>query len=205
MPTTTALFLASTLAPADLATTDLVLDPLFTTPTVAQVVEDAEPRLSWSFAEVHVLMRDVDVLDDDLRGFGARGAWELQEGFFVRGGLDFYSDDEDLTRFDLGFGQSVALQEGVKAFASVSWIHAEIDAGAGDADEDGWRVEGGARIAPEDKIELEVRLGWEDVIDDGLIWGADLRYWFVSNVALGLGFEREVDDDIWTLGLRYAF
>ncbi len=163
-------------------------------------------QLSWSFVEVHAQLRDVDALDDELQGFGGRAAWELSQGFFIRGGLDFYSDDEDLTRYDLGIGQRVSLANGLDAFASVSWVFVEVDgAGGFDADDDGWRAEGGLRGTADEKLEGELRLGYQDVSDNGLIWGADLRYWFHSQVAIGIGFEREVDDDVWTLGLRYSF
>ncbi len=163
-------------------------------------------QLSWSFAEVHAQLRDVDAINDELRGFGARGAWELSDGFFLRGGLDLYSDDEDVTRYDIGFGQRVALANGLDAFASGSWVWAELDgAGGADSNENGWRAEAGLRGTADDALEGELRLGWQDVVDDGLVWGADLRYWFHPQVALGLGFEREVDDSVWTLALRYAF
>jgi hypothetical protein len=33
----------------------------------------------------------------------------------------------------------------------------------------------------------------------------DVRWWWMPNVALGLGYEREIDDDVFTLALRYAF
>lgn len=163
-------------------------------------------QLSWSFVEVHAQLRDVDVLDDELRGFGARGAWELSKGFFLQGGLDLYSDDEDVTRYDIGLGQRVPLANGLDAFAALSWVFYELDgAGSANADEDGWRAVGGLRGTADEALEGELRLGYQDVDQSGLVWGADLRYWFHPQIAVGFGYEREVDDDVWTLGLRYAF
>jgi hypothetical protein len=198
---TTTLLLAAPVAPVAESNEALLPEPL----APAQVVEGSDPRLAWRFAEVRFLRRDVDATRDDIHGLGGRGALELQDGFFVRGGLDYYSDDVDLMRLELGIGQSVPLQEGVAAFASVSWVYADVDGGGVNGDENGWRVEAGARIAGGESLEVEGRVGYEDVLDDGFLWGADVRYWFQSNVALGAGFEREVDDDVWTIGLRYAF
>jgi len=195
---TTALFATSLLAPPP--------EPLLP----AQSKKEAKAialakQLSWSFVEVHAQQRDVDAVDDELQGFGGRAAWELSQGFFLRGGIDFYSNDEDLTRYDAGLGQRVALANGLDAFASVSWVWLELDGPGADASEDGWRAEGGLRGTADDRLEGEMRLGYEDVADDGFIWGADFRYWFVPQAAIGIGFEREVNDSIWTLGLRYAF
>ncbi len=171
-----------------------------------ELASESAKMLSWRFVEVHALLRDVDAIDDDLRGYGARGAWQFGEGVFVRGGIDLYDDDEEVTRYDLGVGQSVPLDNNLSAFASISWVWLELDgAGGGNFDENGWRAEGGFRTAVNKQIEGELRFGYEDVADDGFVWGGDVRYWFVPAVALGLGFEREVDDDQWTLGLRYAF
>lgn len=168
---------------------------------------ESEHMLSWRFVEVHAQLRDVDAVDDDLNGFGGRAAWTITNGFFLRGGLDLYShDDADLTRYDAGIGQAVPLQNGLDVFASLSWVWLQLDPDGGpDADEDGWRADVGLRGALDAKFESEARFGYEDVADDGFVWGLDVRYWFVPQVALGIGFEREVDDDVWTLGLRYAF
>lgn len=198
-----------------LITTALLLSPLATPlPSPLEPIQararsahgESEQMLSWSFVEVHYLLRDVDAIDDDLVGLGGRGAYQFDQGFFVRGGIDFYDDDEELTRYDIGIGQSVPLENGLDVYASVSWVWLELDGGGGqDFDENGWRADVGFRTALNASLETEVRLGWEDVADDGLIWGGDLRYWFLPQVALGLSYEREVDDGVWTLGLRYAF
>ncbi len=169
-------------------------------------VKQGPQELSWRFVEVHAQLRDVDAIDDSLPGFGARGAWQFDEGIFVRGGIDLYSGDEDLTRYDIGVGQSVSIRSDASAFASVSWVWQELDdAGGADFDENGWRFEAGFRAVFDERLAGELRVGYEDVVDDGFIVGADLRYWFLPQVALGLGYELEVDDSIWTLGLRYAF
>lgn len=196
---TTALYVSSLIAPTP--------EPLLPAQSKKEAKAIALARqLSWSFVEVHAQQRDVDAIDDELLGFGARGAWELSQGFFLRGGIDLYSDDEDLTRYDAGFGQRVALANGLDAFASASWVWLELDgAGGADASENGWRAEAGLRGTADDRLEGEMRVGYEDVADDGFVWGLDLRYWFVSQAAIGIGFEREVDDSVWTLGLRYAF
>ncbi|MCY2959565.1 MAG: hypothetical protein NTY35_05305 [Planctomycetota bacterium] len=201
MLTTTALLLSPLAAP---------LPPIEPMPPLEPQAKSAtagdDKRVRWSFAEVHMLLRDVDAIDDDLRGYGARGAYQFGQGVFVRGGIDLYSDDEDVTRYDLGVGQSVPLDNTLSAFASVSWVWLELDgAGGANFDENGWRIDSGFRVAVDKSIEGELRLGYEDVVDNGFVWGGDVRYWFASQVALGLGFEREVDDDQWTLGLRYAF
>jgi hypothetical protein len=167
---------------------------------------ESEYMLSWKFLEVHAQQREVHVLDEDVQGFGARGAWQFGQGFFARFGADLYSEDEvDVWRYDAGIGQALPLQNGLDAFASVSWVLEDFDGAAADYDADGYRVELGLRGALDQRLESEARLGYEDVVDDGFIFGADVRYWFADQVALGIGFEREVDDDVWTLGLRYAF
>jgi len=194
------------LAVPPLAVPPLAVPPLVPAQRPGQLASESAKMLGWSFAEVHMLLRDVDALDDELQGFGGRGAWQFGQGVFVRGGIDFYSDDEDVTRYDIGFGQSVPLDNTLSAFASVSWVWLELDgAGGADYDENGWRIDGGFRVALNDSFEGEVRLGYEDVVDDGFVYGGDVRYWFLEQVAIGLGFEREVDDNQWTLGLRYAF
>jgi len=162
--------------------------------------------LSWSFLEVHAQHRSVDAIDEDLKGFGARGGFDLSDGWFLRGGADFLSDDQDLTRFDLGAGHHVEIQTDTQVYASVSWVHLDLDdAGAADSDDNGWRAEVGMRSLLDKRLEGEARVGYEDVSDDGFIYGVDVRWWWTSNLALGIGYEREIDDDVITLALRYAF
>lgn len=208
---TTALLLpyfAPDLAPASAPRLDPTLAS-FVEPVAIQAQRkpvEGPRELSWKFVEVHAQLRDVDAIDDSLTGFGARGAWQFGEGIFVRGGIDLYSNDEDLTRYDIGVGQSVSIRSDASAFASVSWVWQELDGdGGSDFDENGWRFEGGFRAVFDERLGGEVRIGYEDVVDDGFIYGAELRYWFLPQVAVGGGYEHEVDDDIWTLGLRYAF
>ncbi len=179
------------------------LEPFQTTRTRAPVESKA---LSWSFLEVHAQRRSVDGIHDDLFGFGARGGFDLSDGFFLRGAADFYTNDEDLTRFDLGAGHHVEIQKDTEVYASVSWVHIELDgAGAADSDDNGWRAEVGMRSVLDKRLEGEARVGYEDVSDEGIVYGVDLRWWWMPNVALGLGYEREVEDDVYTLSLRYAF
>jgi len=199
---------------------DLALPPAFASefaPALATFLEPVPyqgprkpiegPReLSWKFVEVHAQMRDVDAIDDSLPGFGARGAWQFGEGIFVRGGIDLYSDDDELTRYDIGVGQTVSIRSDASAFASISWVWQEFEGdGGAESDDNGWRFEAGFRAVFDERLGGEVRIGYEDVFDDGFVAGADLRYWFLPQVALGFGYEYEVDDNIWTLGLRYAF
>lgn len=206
-----------------LLTTALALAPLVSDPIGPFVGPFAEPgpepqarampgrgesqyMLSWKFVELHAQQRKVDIIDEDVQGFGFRGAWQFGQGFFARLGADLYSDDTDVTRYDVGIGQALPLQNGLDAFACVSWVIEDFDTqGGNDFDQDGWRAEIGLRGALDARLESEARLGYEDVVDDGFVYGLDVRYWFLDQVALGIGYEREVDDDVWTLGLRYAF
>lgn len=162
--------------------------------------------LSWTFLEVHAQRRSVNGIQDDLTGFGARVSFDLQDGFFLRGGADYFSNDADLIRYDLGAGHHVEIQTDTEVYALASWVHAEIDgAGAADSDDDGWRAEVGMRSLLDKVLEGEARVGYEDVNDEGLIYGVDVRWWWQPNLALGLGYEREVEDDVYTISLRYAF
>lgn len=179
------------------------LEPLQSTTPRAPVESKA---LSWSFVEVHFQRRDVDAIGDPLNGVGGRGGVDLLDGWFLRGGLDFYRDEQDLTRFDLGVGHHVEIEKNVQVYASVSWVHLALrDAGSADFNDNGWRAEVGMRSVLDKKLEGEVRAGYEDAADNGLVYGGDLRWWWTPNVALGLGYERAVDDNLITLGLRYAF
>jgi hypothetical protein len=200
---TTALLLQPLLA--DPITTE----PLFTTlAPIAQAAKASSKKpttpqeLSWKFVEVHVQLRDIDLLDDTLGGAGVRGAWQFDEGIFVKGGVDLYTNDEDVTRYDIGVGQSVSIRSDASAFAAISWVWEDPDSGD---TEDGWRIEGGFRAIFDAHLGGEIRVGYADIADDGFVYGADLRYWFVPQVAFGVGYEHEVDDDLWTIALRYAF
>lgn len=205
-----------------LITTALLLQPLLAPPTVedapllpppvpAALQRSKKPtgppmELSWRFLEVHAQYRDVDGLDDPLPGFGLRGGWEFDEGIFVRGGIDLYSDDDELTRYDVGIGQSVKIRDDASAFASASWVWKDVDVDGGGSDtENGWRLEGGFRAIFDAHLTGELRLGYADIGTDGWVYGADLRYWFIQQVALGIGYEHEIDDDLYTLSLRYGF
>jgi hypothetical protein len=179
------------------------LEPFQTTRTRPTAESKA---LSWSFLEVHAQNRKVDAIDENLTGFGARGGFDLSDGWFLRGGADLYSDDQDLTRFDLGAGHHVEIEPDTHVYASVSWVHLELEnAGGSDFDDNGWRAEVGMRSILDQRLEGEARVGYEDVADDGFVYGVDLRWWWTVNVGLGIGYEREIDDDVFTLGLRYAF
>jgi hypothetical protein len=162
--------------------------------------------LSWTFAEVRAIRRDVDASDDSYNGWSARGAFELGQGVFALGGAELDSGDADVTRYDLGLGHHVLLAPEMDAHISAEWVHFELDgAGAADFSKDGWRAEVGLRQLVDKALEFDARVGWEDIGTDGLIWGLDLRYWFLEHASMGLGYEREIDDGVWALSLRYAF
>ncbi len=163
-------------------------------------------QLGWSFVEANYLVRDVDAADDDGKGFGARGAWEFGDGLFVHGAAERLSSGLGIDRYEAGLGHHVALRDDIDAFVKASWVAIEVDdAGPANFDENGWRVEGGLRMLFETSIEFELRGGYQDVADDGLLFGGDLRWWLMPNIAASVGYERVVDDDVWMLSLRYGF
>jgi hypothetical protein len=173
-------------------------------------VEAPPAAMSWTMLEVRALWRDVDATGDDMQGIDVRGAYELGEGLFVVGrvegsGESWYGSDVDLLRTQLGLGHHVLLHRDVDAFAQASWVHLDLDGNGFDETDDGWRAELGIRGMMDDVIELEARIGWQDVGNDGFLWGLDLRWWALEHFAVGIGYEQEIDDAVAALSLRYAF
>jgi hypothetical protein len=195
------------LLPTALAFALLSSEPLPSAAQRGRAVRETPPSLSWTFLELHGQRRSPDATREDLDGAGLRGSYEIGDGLFVRAGFDWVEDDSSLQRYEVGFGQAVPLHPEVHLFAAGSFLHVEVDdVGPGlGGGEDGWRFEGGVRGLTDKRFEAEARIGWQDLVDDGFVWGLDVRWWPLEHLGLGFGYEDENDVDVWTVGVRYGF
>lgn len=170
--------------------------------------------LSYNYIELGYMNAE---LDDDLAGFsvdgdgfGVRGAFELNEDWFVAVGYSAIGFDfgVDLDQLSVGAGYRFGLSNGADFYAALSYLRAEVSAsGFGSADEDGYGLTVGVRGMLTDKVELNGRIGYSDLGDgaDGTAFGAGALYSFTDSFALG--FDLEIDEDVtlYGVGARFYF
>jgi len=170
--------------------------------------------LSYNYIELGLQKAE---LDDDLAGFdfdgdgyGIRGAFELNENWFIPvsyGTLDF-DFGVDLDQLSAGIGYHDDLSNGTDFFVTLSYLRAEVSAsGFTPVEEDGFEATLGVRGMLTESVELTGSIGYADLGDgaDGTTINAGALYSFSENFALGLEVDFDEDVTIYGVGARFYF
>ena len=166
-------------------------------------------EFSYSFIEAGYFNTDLDDLDVDGDGFIVGGSAEINETFFVFGGVgqQDFDFDIDLNQWQIGAGGHMPLNETIDVVGSLSYVSAEIDTRFGDVDDDGFGLGIGLRGQVGDAVQLEGGINYIDLDDSGddtsLALGA--RYYISPELALGLSIETGDDATTWGVSVRVEF
>lgn len=172
---------------------------VFAMPALSQAA--AEPR--YTYAELGYLNVDFDDINEDGDGFGIGGSYAFHKNFHL---VADYQDidlsgNADASFFSIGIGGNLPLRPGLDAVGRVRWIHAEIDVGSSNFDDDGYGLDALLRVMINPQLELNGGVIYEDVgnSDDTALAIGGL-YEIVPNFALGA--DLEFSDDVTVLFLK---
>lgn len=141
---------------------------------------------------------DFDDLDVDGDGFGLAASFAIAENFHVFGGVDTadLDFDVDLTSWSAGMGYNTPISEKVDVIAQLSYENLEVDTPFGDADDDGFGLGVGLRVAASEKVELNGSVTYVDLSDSGdnTALGAGFLFNFTESISAGV--QASFDDDV---------
>lgn len=163
----------------------------------------------YTFVEAGILNTEIDagVFDVDGDGFGIGGSFAIDDNIHV---LASYSDEDydlgiDGNTLAIGAGFNTSLNADLDLVAHVSYVNAELEAGALSVDEDGYSLGAGIRARTGDNVELEAGLDYVDLDDSDTVLKVGGRYYFNDSFAVGASFADTDDGLRWTIGVRAEF
>jgi len=164
--------------------------------------------MSYSYVDLGYVSSDIEGAPS-ADGFGVRGSVGFAENFFVFGE---YSNQDlagvDIDQFAVGLGGHYGLTEEMDLVGRLGYVDAEAAAGGFSVSVDGYLVSAGLRGQIGDAFELEGRLDYTDLGDDG---GDDTaiaiagRYFFTDQFALGAELSSSDDVDSYFVSARWSF
>jgi len=171
----------------------------------------AAAELDYNFAELRYIDTELDAgpFDVDGDGFELGGSMELAQSVHIFGNfqtLDFGSGI-DASRFEVGGGYAMPLNNNADLVARLSYIDGEIDTPAGDADDSGFGFSAGARSMFNPQIEGRAFVNYVDLDETGDEVSFELAgdYFLNDQIALGASLELGEDVTTWTIGGRWFF
>ncbi|HEX7081712.1 MAG TPA: outer membrane beta-barrel protein [Gammaproteobacteria bacterium] len=169
-----------------------------------------EQSLDYTYVEATYtsVEEDFGLVDIDGNGFGVKGSLAVSDSVFLFAGYateDYDDVDVDGTKYDLGAGMRWGLNPRLDLVGELAWMHAEADAGAISADDDGLGLGVGLRSRVHDDIELQGGLRYVDFDDSDTFLSFGGRYYFTDSVAAGFGLDFNDDWTGWNLGIRAEF
>ncbi len=179
---------------------------LLASPVFAGDLSYSYVQLGYQFVEIdNDFLPDADIDGD---GFAISGSFEFTDNWFAVVGYSNieFDFDVDTDQFGLGVGYHVDISDNADAFATLSYVSAEVSApGFGSVDEDGFGFTVGVRAMVAEQIELSGSLGYVDLGDagDNTTFGASALYSFTENFAAGALIE--LDDDVTAFGFGGRF
>jgi hypothetical protein len=163
-------------------------------------------QMNYSYAELGYVDTELDGdgFDVDGDGFALRGSLAVHPSFFVFANYQDLSFDfnVDSSLLEVGGGGHWPLTDKVDLIGKLGIVKAELEAGQFDADDDGFLLGARVRGVVAPQFELEGGFDYRDLDDagDDTTIVLEGRYFFVNNVAGGLGVS--IGDDITSLGLN---
>lgn len=179
-------------------------------------------QLSYTFVEVSYFSTDIDAIDENTDGYGARGSLGLFEFLYVfldyaREDVDFGNDEATADSFGLGVGAHLDLTPKLHAVGEVSWVYDDLSSDTVaelDESDDGFTAFAGARwlVLPWERGGLELNGGFRWIDRKALLseeetaaWEVGARLHFVNHLSVGLGYQFLEDDARYSAGLRFSF
>lgn len=150
---------------------------------------------------------DFDDLNVDGDGVGFDLTLGITESFHLFGGaetadLDF---NVDITRWAAGVGFNTPMTETIDVIAQLSYENLEVDTALGSADDDGFGLGVGMRVAVSDLVEINGAISYVDFDDAGDDTVFDVGTWFNITESISIGINGSFDDDVNTYRLAGRF
>ena len=182
------------------------------TPTPVTAVAPLAPRADWERMD-SVFSYDYAQLTGvlaDAEGFGLdfSKAWTdrwFVIGRFVEADVESRGVEADVTRFSAGVGYAHELEENLDVVVTGQLDFADVDVeNAGDDDDLGIRVRGGARYMLNPNVELFGGLALFTTFDSDFTFDAGALYHFEQGFSAIAQIEHD-QDDVISIGVRYNF
>ena len=176
---------------------------------LAALAGTAHAEFNYDWVGVSYGSVDFDDLNVDGNGFGVDLTLGIAENFHVFGAaetadLDF---NVDFTRFSAGLGFNTPMTETVDVLAQLSYENLEVDTALGDADDDGFGLGVGIRVAASDLVEINGAISYVDFDDSGDDTVFDVGALFNITDSISVGINGTFDDDVnvYRLAGRFYF
>jgi hypothetical protein len=167
------------------------------------------PEFSYSYVELAYDESDFDLGPADIDGDGLTlaGSFELNDEWHVYASYGTFDLDFglDLDSWALGGGYVFPLQENIDLYGRVLYIDSEVDAGPGNASEDGLGLQVRIRARMSEVFELEGGIQHVDVFDSDTSLQGFARYHFTEEFSAALGLTMGGDADSIGISARYSF
>ena len=160
---------------------------------------------SYTYAQIDYLDAELDESNVEGDGVGLSGALavtDLVHLYAVYQELDF-DRGIDASLFEVGAGLNYALAPDLDLVGRLGYIDVDLDRG----DDSGLTLRGTlrGRVAPSFELEGGVRYVDLDESGDDTSLVAEARWFFLPQLALGLGIDTGDDLTVWNVGLRGNF
>lgn len=182
---------------------------LIATLAMAPLAAQAE-GFSYSYLEGGYAETDFDDFDEDADGWALGGSLEITPQVFMFAGYgDLSAGPVDFESYNVGGGNAWSISPTADLYGTISYVKAEAEAdGFGfSADDDGYGLGVGIRYRVADPFELEAAINYVDLSDSGddTSFGIAGRWYFVEQLALGLGIDFSDDAETYGVSLRWEF
>jgi hypothetical protein len=164
---------------------------------------------SYTYAQIDYLDGEFDegnVEGDGVRLSGALAINDLVHLYALYQELDF-ERGIDTSFFEVGAGLNYALGPDLDLVGRLGYIDADLDTPSGSGDDSGLTLRGTVRGRVASSFELEGGVRYVDLDESGddtsLV--AEGRWFFLPQLALGLGVDIGDDFTVWNVGLRGNF
>lgn len=164
---------------------------------------------SYTYAQIDYLDAEFDDRDVEGDGLGLSGALavtDLVHLYAVYQDLDF-DRGIDASFFEVGAGLNYAIAPNLDLVGRLGYTDVEVDTQSGSADDNGLTLRGTlrGRVGPSFELEGGVRYVDLDESGDDTSLVAEARWFFLPQIALGLGLEAGDDLTVLNVGLRGNF
>ena len=167
--------------------------------------------VSYDFLELRFVETEIDTNGGDLDGDGflIGGSYNFNENWYVIGSFSQqdFDRDVDLDALELGAGYVFPIDPNFDLFASLSYLDYSVDLppGFADADEDGFRIQGGIRSRFNEQFEGRAILNYADLDDSDTFIQLGGDFYFTDEFAAGITIDLGGDVDTITFGGRWFF
>ncbi len=161
------------------------------------------PAMNYDYLEVRFV--DVDVAGGD--GLVLGGSLELDQNWFVLGGISLvnFDGDVDSTNLAIGGGYVIPWQQDWDIVLSAQFLHTDVDTPFGGDDDSGLGLSGGLRGFIVPKFEVRGSVNHTTVGDSDTFIEIAGDYYFTPQFAAGLSTTLAGDVDTLSIGARWFF